>query len=109
MYFNLYPLGKRKFVSVHVTEAYEGMELQLPSFLAVAIDTGDWSVKALILVLLLPGEKPPWYSLNGKLIGSQSRPDQNSLSLLFPHSETAFIMPSFHFMVFKSGCVLGCN
>jgi hypothetical protein len=80
-------LGKRKVVSVHATKAYEGVELQGPSFLAVAIDTSDWSVKT--LVLLLPWGKTAWYSLNGKFAEPQSWSDQNSLSLLFPHSDTA--------------------
>ena len=63
-------IKKCKFVHVHATKAYEGLEVELCSFLFLASVGGEWSDPC---PALLPPDEETHYPLNRSLDTSQER------------------------------------
>jgi hypothetical protein len=65
------PVRKKKseVVPVHITKAYEGVELQLPSFQNSELDGGQWSAR---VPAALPSENFSPVTVGWALIGSQN-------------------------------------
>lgn len=63
-------IKKCKFVHVHATKTYDGLEVELHSFLFLALVGGEWSDPC---PALLPPEEEPHYPLNRSLDTSQER------------------------------------